>query len=122
MVTEVENWLKAVREELYLQASRGVSVAGWKIVNKRPTRKWIDHIDAMKALMKTKKLTKKELNKTTMLTPAQVEKLVKSKDINIDLSTFIISESSGTTLATADSKAEAVMVSDTQGHLAEIMK
>tara|TARA_R110000822_G_scaffold44263_5_gene118926 strand:- start:717 stop:1841 length:1125 start_codon:yes stop_codon:yes gene_type:complete len=122
MVTAVENWLKAVREELYLQASRGVSVAGWKIVNKRPTRKWIDHIDAMKALMKTKKLTKKELNKTTMLTPAQVEKLVKSKDINIDLSTFIISESSGTTLATADSKAEAVMVSDTQGHLAEIMK
>ena len=122
MVTEVENWLKAVREELYLQASRGVSVAGWKIVNKRATRKWADEIAAMNALTKTKKLTKKELNKTTMLTPAQVEKLVKSKDINIDLSTFIISESSGTTLATADSKAEAVMVSDTQGHLAEIMK
>ena len=111
-----------MREELYLLASRGVSVAGWKIVNKRATRKWADEIAAMNALTKTKKLTKKELNKTTMLTPAQVEKLVKSKDINIDLSTFIISESSGTTLATADSKAEAVMVSDTQGHLAEIMK
>ncbi len=122
MVTEVEEWLKAVREELYLQASRGVPVAGWKIVNKRPTRKWIDQIDAMKALMKTKKLTKKELNKTTMLTPAQVEKLVKSKDINIDLSTFIASESSSTTLATADDKREAVIVSDTQGYLAEIMK
>lgn len=122
MITEVEDWLKAVREEVYLQASRGVPITGWKIVDKRHQRKWVDEAAAMKALMKTKKLTKKELNKTTMLTPAQVETLVKKKEVNIDLSSFIKSESSGTTLAPESDKRDAVMVSDVQGHLAELMK
>lgn len=121
-IEEVEQWLKAVREEVYLQLSRGVPVEGWKVVNKRATRKWRDADATMKALVKTRKLKKSEITKTALMTPAQIEKLLKKKEVNIDLETFIVSESSGTTLAPESDKREAVIVSDVQGHLADMMK
>jgi hypothetical protein len=118
MVVEVEDWVKSIKEELYLQMMRGVPVMGWKIVEKRCTRKWVDEDNAAKGI----KLTKKDMFKTTMLTPAAMEKVVKKKKVKIDLDEFIISVSPGTTIATEDDSREAVIVSDVQGELKEMMK
>lgn len=118
MVVEVEDWLKSTKEEMYLQMCRGVSVTGWKIVQKRCTRKWVDEDKAAKGI----KLPKKDMFKTTMLTPAAMEKVVKKKKVKIDLDEFIISVSPGTTIATDDDSREAVIVSDVQGELKEMMK
>jgi hypothetical protein len=118
MVVEVENWCKSIKEELFLQMVRGVPVPGWKIVEKRCTRKWVDEDSAAKGI----KLPKKDMFKTTMLTPAAMEKVVKKKKVKIDLDEFIISVSPGTTIATEDDSREAIIASDIQGELKEMMK
>lgn len=121
VVAETKAWVKAVEEEMYLQMSRGVPLTGWKVVNKRATRKWIDGAVALKALMKGRKFKKADLHETKFRTPAQIEKIVKKAKVDIDLTSFIESVSSGTTIAPESSDAEAVIVSDVQGHLADMM-
>ena len=120
LVEEVEAWVKSMKEELYLQLTRGVPITGWKIIDKRHTRKWIDDkviYSAVKTLV-----AKDDCYKTTLLTPPQLEKVLKKKKVEFDLSDFITFESSGTTLAPADHASPAVIVSDVQGHLVDIMK
>ena len=56
-----------------------------------------------------------------MVTPAKLEKIIKQKKGGVDLSEFIITESSGTTLAPEDDSREAVIASDIQGHLKTMM-
>jgi hypothetical protein len=87
-------------------------------VEKRHTRKWEDEDKAAKVI----KLPKKDMFKTTLLSPAQMEKVVKKKKVNVDLDEFIISVSPGMTIATDDDSREAVIVSDVQGELKEMMK
>lgn len=120
VVIEVEDWVKAVKEELYMQINRGVAISGWKIINKRATRKWKDEgllADALTNLVK-----KQDTYKQSLLTPPQMEKLLKSKKVDLDLTDFITAESSGTTLAEANDPSDAVLASDIQGHLNEVMK
>lgn len=118
---EVEDWLKSMREEIYLQLLRGVPVKGWKVVNKRASRKWSDEAKLEAALEKTKKLKPTDTHKTEMLSPAQMEKVLKKKKVTLDLTDFIVSVSSGTTLADESNTAEAVIVGDVQGKLKEMM-
>ena len=56
-----------------------------------------------------------------MLSPAQMEKVLKKKKVTLDLTDFIVSVSSGTTLADESNTAEAVIVGDVQGKLKEMM-
>jgi hypothetical protein len=120
MIEEVDAWLKSVKEEMYLQLSRGVSVKGWKIIDKRATRKWVNEEAMVDAL--EKHLGVKDIYKSTILTPPQMEKLVKKNKVDLDLDEFIVSVSSGTTLAPEDHASPAVIVSDVQGELKDIMK
>lgn len=121
ILTQVEDWLKSTREEMYLQMNRGVPINGWKIVQKRANREWLDEAKALEAL-RGSKLPKKDLLVSKLLSPAQVEKLAKKREAKIDLDKLVKSESSGTTLAKADDTRTAVVVSDVQGHLTEMMK
>ena len=117
MVVEVEDWVKSIKEEMYLQMVRGVPVPGWKIVEKRHTRKWTDEKAAERAI----KLPKKDMFATKMLTPAAMEKVVKKKKVKVDLDDFIVSVCPGNTIATSDDSREAVFVSDVKGKLKEAM-
>ena len=121
VVIETEAWLKEIKEEMYLQISRGVPLNGWKLVNKRATRKWIHAPTACKAITATKKFKKADLHTRALMSPAQMEKFIKKAKVDIDLTSFIESVSSGTTIAPSSDAAEAVIVSDVQGHLADIM-
>jgi len=120
LVTEVEDWLKSMKEEMYLQLVRGVPIPGYKIVYKRATRRWDDEKGVAAALAKTK-ILQKDMFETKMVTPAKLEKIIKQKKVGVDLSEFIITESSGTTLAPEDDSREAVIASDIQGHLKTMM-
>ncbi len=122
IVEEVEDWVKSIHEEMYLQMNRGVPLTGWKIVEKRPSVKWID-ADAARAFFKEKRVTARDItNPAALRTPKQVQDYLKKKGRDLDLSEFIVSKSSGTTLAPEGDSREAVVVSDVQGHLKEIMK
>ena len=121
MVTEVEAWLKSMKEEMYWQMTRGVSVTGWKVVEKRATRRW-DDLAALEAALKNSKLAKKTTHETKCLSPAQMEKAIKKAGVTLDLSEFIISVSSGTTIAPDDDGREAVVVSDVTGTLKDVME
>jgi len=124
-VERVENWVKAVKEELYLQLNRGVEIPGWKIVDKRTSRKWADkdaEEAALAAITKTTKLKSGDFIKTSMLTAVQSLTLLKKKKIDFDLDKYVEVKSSGTTLAPEDDSRDAVIVTDTVGHLAEMMK
>ena len=110
MVAEVEQWIKSVHEELYLQMTRGVPVTGWKIVNKATRSKWVDE-EAARLFLRTRRIAARDIIKpATLLTPIQVGKVLAKKGKTIDLSEFIVSQSSGTTIAPSSDKREAVEV------------
>ena len=118
MVEEVEQWVKAVKNELYWHVSRGVPVTGWKVVDKRATRKWSDREGLVAAL----KLPKKDMFKPgELLSPAQMEKVIKSKKLDFPLDPYTVKESSGTTLAPDSDIREAVIVSDVTGKLEDMV-
>ena len=121
LVTQVDEWVKDVKEELFLQLSRGVAIDGWKIVEKRATRKWVDPKAAEAALVK-KKVAKKYLYKQDFLTAPQMEKVLKKLKVNFDLDDFIEKKSSGNTLAPEDDSREAVVVTDVVGALADLVE
>lgn len=98
MVEAAEQWVKAVHEEIFMQMSRGVPVAGWKLVERDKHRAWVD-TDAAAEFMLRKRLPKKAIYKTTLITPAQAEKVVKKRGVNADLTGHIVKPKGELTLA-----------------------
>jgi len=122
LMTEVENWVKSMHEEMYLQMCRGVPLKGWKIVDKRAVTKWTD-AEGAEVMLKDKRIARRDItNPAKIRTPKQVADFLKKKGKSIDLSEFTVSESSGTTLAPEDDDRDAVLVSDVQGALVEMME
>jgi hypothetical protein len=117
---EVEDWVGSMKEAIYMNINDGVVVDGWKVVDKRATRKWTDAKEAEKALL-AKKIAKKHLYKTDLLTAPALEKALKKAKIDVDLEPLITKSSSGTTLAPENDPREAVVITDVVGELAEMM-
>lgn len=88
-------WVAAMREYVHQQLSSGGTVKGWKLVQRRCTRRWRDE-EAVLAWAKKMRLKKSQIYKQTLISPAQMEKLVGKRLIPADL---IVAESSGTTIA-----------------------
>jgi len=92
----IESRIKTLKEYAYKQANGGTKVSGWKLVNKRATRKWINEKQIASLLDLSgygddKTFTKK------FKSPAQIEKLVGKKEFE-DFAPYAESISSGTTL------------------------
>ena len=98
MVEAAEAWVKAVHEEVFMQMSRGVPIAGWKLVERDKHRTWVDPA-AAEELLRKKRVPKKLLFKTSFLTPAQAEKVVKKRGVNADLTDHIEKPKGDMTLA-----------------------
>jgi hypothetical protein len=118
VVEEVEDWVNAVKSELYVQIGRGVDVTGWKIVDKKGKRAFIDEADAEAQLI-AHGAKKKDIVASKLMTAPQVDKALKKfkfKKLKTDkeeftLASLIESKSSGTTLARADDDRDAVVPS-----------
>ncbi|CUW38822.1 protein of unknown function(Protein of unknown function DUF2800,9-401) [Magnetospirillum sp. XM-1] len=95
---DVENWIKAVRAYAYQRLEQGDAVPGWKLVPKRATRKWAEDEETTAEALRLLGLDDGDLFKKSLLTPAQVEKLM-SKDDREALAALTVKESSGSTMA-----------------------
>ena len=95
-----EAWAKDVRALAFEKLTNMQDVPGWKLVPKRGIRKWADETKAMAALRKLG-VKKAELMETTMLSPAQAEKVLKKYKLALP-DGLAPSISSGDTLARED--------------------
>jgi len=89
MVEAAEAWVKAVHEEVFMQMSRGVPIAGWKLVERDKHLAWVDK-DAAADYMIGKRLPKRDIFKTTIITPTQAKKLIKQRGNKVDLTNHVV--------------------------------
>jgi hypothetical protein len=100
------------------QLEQGTALKGFKLVAKRATRKWNDVEAAEKELRKLVRSTRGAhnlkasdiLTPAKLLTPPQVEKVMKAKKLDFDrVGDYISSQSSGNTLARESDKRPAIL-------------
>lgn len=110
VVTEVEDWTKAVRKLAHDQAEQGVPIKGWKLVNKRASRIWNDVAAVSKKFKSMRSLKLEDYMDMKLMSPPKLEKICKNKGVDFDkFSDYISAVSSGTTLAVEDDKRQAVV-------------
>lgn len=104
----IEDWISAVRGEALRRAEMGAPPTGWKLVQKRATRKWAnDEEETAERLRLAFSLPDEKLFTRKLATPAQVEKLLPKK-MKESLADLVVKESSGVTLARESDPREAV--------------
>lgn len=97
---EIRDLLDAVKESLWRSARNGSPVSGTKLVAGRGSREWNDEDDAANYLIK--KLGKGKAFTTSLITPAQAEKLLTKKDEG--LANLTLHKEGAPILALADDK------------------
>jgi hypothetical protein len=95
ILDRVEEWAKSVRAFAYEEAKAGRCPPGWKLVDKRAMRKWIDESAVIK------EFNKYNIFEQTLMSPAKLEKILQPRDKE-RIGDFTISESSGQKLAPLD--------------------
>ena len=96
----LDQWITDLRALAFQMMEKGVAVPGYKLVPKRATRQWVDPEQAQTALEGIG-LDQTELMETKLLSPAQMEKVLKKRKLSMPAD-LIVAISSGNTLATED--------------------
>jgi hypothetical protein len=102
MLSVMDTWIKGVREFAYREAEQGRVPPGWKMVDKRATRKWRADLNEDKLALNLG-LKPPEIFETKLKSPAQVEKLL-GKEAKKVFDQFVVQESSGKTLVPTSDK------------------
>jgi hypothetical protein len=89
----IEAWAHGVREFAYREAEAGREIPGWKLVDKRPSRKWAEGVLGSKLAAELGVL-EESLFEQKLKSPAQVEKLIDRSRRGV-LDEFTVKESSG---------------------------
>lgn len=92
----LESFASAIRSKVQGLLDKNVKVPGWKLVERRANRVWVDE-DAAKAFAKKEKIKATQYNVVKFVTPAQMEKLIGKKTPIPE--TLIARRSSGHTVA-----------------------
>lgn len=87
----VEEWIKSLRRHAHTMLEAGTSVPGFKLVEKRPTRRWKNE-DELLDWAASENLEDEEIFEKKIKSPAQIEKVVGKKNVPSDL---IMSVSTG---------------------------
>lgn len=106
LAAELEPWIKDVRAFAFNELEAGSEVPDWKLVDKRATRKWVDP-EATAEYLK-RKFKAKNAMVSTVISPAQAEKVSKKLKIPIRMKGLTSSVSSGHTMVPASDKREAI--------------
>lgn len=93
----IEEYLASVRALAEQMLEEGVPVPGFKLVQKRAIRQWVND-DEAKAALSRLGLDETELTVTKLVSPAQAEKALKKRKIELPRE-LAVAVSSGTTLA-----------------------
>ena len=110
LATELEPWVKNVKSFAHEMLEKGAEIEGWKLVQKRATRGWIDPEATTDKLKASRKFKMDDYSDIKLKSPPQLEKVCKAKgvDFNDTFGEMVVSRSSGTTLAPESDKREAV--------------
>jgi hypothetical protein len=100
-VDAVENWCRRVREFAHHEMEAGRKVPGFKLVAKRPVRRWKDDEQAKTALLEYGCDEKDIYTEPKMKSPAQMEKVVGAKNKK-DIADLWASVSGGHVVAPED--------------------
>lgn len=103
----LEGWIKSTREFAYGEALHGRCPPGYKLVQKRATRKWRDEALVSKALSQNfqESIIRDCFTEPELKSPAQLEKVIgKTDHAKKFLEEHTVSESSGTALAEESDK------------------
>lgn len=92
----IREWIEAVRAEASQRIDRGSSVPGWKLAERRATRKFLND-DLAEALLSRFGIARDKTHKAALKSVAQIEKLL-SPEQKAELLPLIDKSSSGTTL------------------------
>lgn len=106
---QLEQWAADVRQHAQHLLERGditPEVLGQKLVEKRPTRRWVSETQ-VERFLRDKGYADEEIFSQKLKSPAQVEKLM-GKDKKSIPTDFVIKESSGATMVPLSDKREAV--------------
>lgn len=87
----IEEWIKSLRRHAHTMLEAGTSVPGFKLVEKRPTRRWKNE-DELLEWAASQNLEDEEIFEKKIKSPAQIEKAVGKKNVPRDL---IMSVSTG---------------------------
>lgn len=93
---KIEIWISELRNHAELVLTRGQKVKGWKLVEKRTTRKYLDAEKASKEASRV--FGKVAFSEPELLTPAQLEKRVKGPKLDVYLKKHVTNISSGFTV------------------------
>jgi hypothetical protein len=93
----LEDWIKDLRALALQMLDSGASVPGYKLVAKRGTRQWTDEKDVVHWLDGVG-LENNEIYSKELLSPAQMEKVLKKRKLALP-DNLVVSVSSGTTMA-----------------------
>jgi hypothetical protein len=102
---QIEDFIKSVREMAFTMLENDVPVSGYKLVAKRGTRQWASEEDAVH-WMDGKGI--EEVFTRKLISPAQAEKILKSRKIVLP-EELVVSVSSGNTLANEDDPRPAIL-------------
>jgi len=80
----LENWIVAMRRAAHYKLTHGQKVEGMKLVAKRATRRWRDE-DEARQWLRAEGYSDDEIQKTKLLSPHQIEKLVGRRNLPADL-------------------------------------
>jgi hypothetical protein len=103
----LEDWIKDLRALAHQILDSGAPVPGYKLVAKRGTRQWVDEKDVVHWL-DGKGLEPTEIYSKEILSPAQMEKVLKKRKLTLP-DDLVVSVSSGTTLAVESDPRPAVL-------------
>jgi hypothetical protein len=103
----LEDWIKDLRGLALQLLEKDLPVPGYKLVAKRGTRQWVDEQAATDAL-RGLGLDAIDYTKQELLSPAQMEKVLKKRKMALP-DDLVVSVSSGTTLASEDDPRPAVL-------------
>ena len=107
----IEAWIKAVRGHAMREAEQGRPPPGYKLVQKRGTRKWtMDDDTVAERLALESGIDFAEFFERSVLSPAQAEKLLKTRKAKLP-DELVKSVSSGYTLTSEADKRPALAVS-----------
>lgn len=105
----IDGWLSAVRRRAFDMLSRGESVPGQKLVAKRAMRRWVDP-DETTGWLTAKGYSDDDIFVKKVKSPAQVEKLLKSKKEKLP-EDLVVAESSGYNMVPESHPGTAVVLS-----------
>ena len=116
----LESWIKDLRALAEEMMKKGKPISGWKMVPKRATRSWAKTDDVVHWL-DGKGFEPKEIYSTELLSPAQMEKVLKKRKLALP-DNLVVAVSSGTTIAPeSDPRPAVVQLGDLRAALSKIM-